>query len=121
MTAVNVKHNGASDPKINTIRFIKNALRETQRLKAALSKDPKNFSTMDKFIENALQETQRPKAALSKDPKNFSTMDKFIEKDLRWQRMSSTVVPRIPKSIPSGMDLLKMHYKKHGGQKQHCV
>ena len=46
---MNIEHSaGASDPKINTIRFIENALRETQRLKAALSKDPKNFSTMDK-------------------------------------------------------------------------
>ena len=86
-----------------------------------MSKGPKNFSTMDKFIENALQETQRPKAILSKDAKNFSTTDKFIEKDLRWQRMSSTVVPRIPKSIPSGIDLLKMHYKKHEGQRQRCI
>ena len=93
MTVVNVKHSSASDPKINTIRFIENALRETQRLKAALSKDPKNFSTMDKFIE----------------------------KDLRRQQISSTVVPRIPKSISSGIDLLKMHYEKHGGQRQRCV
>ena len=121
MKAVNVKHSSASDPKINTIRFIEIALWETQRPKAALSKGPKNFSTMDKFIENALQETQRPKAALCLKIQRILVPQINLLKDLQQWWMSSTTVPRIPKSIPSGIDLLKMHYEKHEGQRQRCI
>ena len=98
MTAMNVKHSGASDPKINIIRdrFIENALRETQGLKAALclkiqrilvpwikrltmvanvkhsgALDPKINTIRDRFIENALRETWTLKAVLCLRSKEF--------------------------------------------------
>ena len=104
-------------PQINLLKKTYNG----NECQAVVASDPKINIIRDRFIENALWETQGPKAALCLKIQRILVPQINLLKDLRQWWMSSTTVPRIPKSIPSGIDLLKMHYEKHEGQRQRCI